>query len=125
MGERRTEALRVGFNRALKLEFYGTKVTSDAGLLAYRKLDEALDLTEVAGQQIVAPRFTEADQPVVGHQFNNPLWEFPKVQTATRDRIRRAQFVLHAGRMHGIGLHRNDQLISKRPFRPDAGGREL
>jgi len=52
MGEARTEALRVGFDRALRLEFHGAKVTSDAGLLAYRELDEALDLTEVAGQQI-------------------------------------------------------------------------
>lgn len=56
MGESETEVLRLDFDRRLKLEFHGSKVTSDAGLLPFRELDDALGLSEVAGERLVDPR---------------------------------------------------------------------
>ncbi len=48
MGDRRKQALRVQFDGRLKLRFHGATITSDAGLLAFRELDEAFRLTENA-----------------------------------------------------------------------------
>jgi hypothetical protein len=47
-GEAKELPLRPTFDRRIKLDFHGARITSDGGLLAYRELDAALGLTEIA-----------------------------------------------------------------------------
>ena len=46
MGDKIKEGLKVQFDKRLRLEFHGARITSDAGLLACRELDGALELAE-------------------------------------------------------------------------------
>ena len=57
MGDREKASLRLQFNPQIRLELPGRKlhgatITSDAGLLAFRELDDALDLTPIASRTI-------------------------------------------------------------------------
>src|SRR5215207_8959508 len=56
VGEADRAALCMEFDARLRLEFHGSRVTSDGGLLAFRELDEALGLMELAGAALTDTR---------------------------------------------------------------------
>jgi hypothetical protein len=56
MGDAKNDDLRVSFDSRLRVKFIGRKVTTDAGLLAYREIDETLGLTGMGMEMLTDSR---------------------------------------------------------------------
>src|ERR1039457_5298071 len=56
MGEKQNQPFQLSFNRCLKVDFQGSRVTSDGGLLLVRELDERLGLSALIAQNIMDDR---------------------------------------------------------------------
>ena len=63
MGDTTSGQVRLSFNPQLRVEFRGATVTSDAGLLLPRELDERLGLNTLIERQLADPRSGHNRQP--------------------------------------------------------------
>ena len=63
-GARETGDGRLGFDRRVRLEFRGTQLSSDGGLLVTRELDDALGLSDLASD--VLRKVAQARTPSIG-----------------------------------------------------------
>jgi len=88
MGDGQKGDLRVDFDRRVKLTFLGSKVTTDAGLIAYRELDEVLGLTEVAEDLLCDSRLGSNKQhqlvPLLRQSIYSRLAGYEDVNDAER-----------------------------------------
>ena len=56
MGERQNGPFQLSFNSSLKVDFQGSRVTSDGGLILVRELDERLGFADLVAQHLTDSR---------------------------------------------------------------------
>ncbi|MEO2048520.1 MAG: IS1380 family transposase, partial [Pirellulales bacterium] len=127
MGDAKKDDLRVGFDSRLKLKFVGSKVTTDAGLLAYRELDEVLSLTEMGAEVLTDLRLGTNKQhllvPLLRQSVYSRLAGYEDVNDAERLAVdpamrhvvggRAAQADKEASSTSGVGRFETETLSTK------------
>jgi len=56
MGEKQNQPFQLSFNAALNVDFQGSRVTSDGGLILVRELDERLGFGDLIREHLTDPR---------------------------------------------------------------------
>ena len=88
MGEMADPAIKMKFDGRVRLEFRGATITSDAGLLAVRELDEALGLSRLAADYLKESRTGRNVQhhlvPVLRQSVYSPLAGYEDTNDADR-----------------------------------------
>jgi hypothetical protein len=63
VGEKQNRSFQLCFNGFLKVDFQGSRVTSDGGLILVRELDEHLGMNQLIEQHLTDPRGTNRRLP--------------------------------------------------------------
>lgn len=116
MGDRREQALRVQFDRKLRREFHGARITSDAGLLPFRELDEAFRLSEMGAAMLADSRTGKNRQHTLLAMLRQAVYRWPAgyedVNDAERLRVDPGCAVRRPSRLNGLcTVSRNETSI--------------
>src|ERR1700691_191825 len=65
MGEKQNQPFQLSFNASLRVDFQGSRVTSDGGLILVRELDERLGFGELATACLTDTRAKNAQLQIV------------------------------------------------------------
>ena len=86
MGDGEKAPLRFRFNPKVRLEYHGSDITADFGLLAFRELTEALDLTGIASNYLQKSRtgHTILHDPLLRQSIYSRLAGYDDTNAAVR-----------------------------------------
>ena len=74
MGEKQNEPFQLSFNASLKVDFQGSRVTSDGGLILVRELDERLGLGDLIAEHLSDARRGKNTQLPLADLFRQSLY---------------------------------------------------
>ncbi len=74
MGERQNEPFQLCFNPALEVDFQGSRVTSDGGLILVRELDERLGLGDLIAEHLSDSRRSKNTQLPLADLFRQSVY---------------------------------------------------
>ena len=106
MGEKETRPFQFSFNGLLKVNFQGSRLTSDGGLILVRELDERLGLGHLIEEHLTDSRqgsnkkFPLADllrQSVIGVRWHGTL------EGCLKNRLRRSRKAFSYGQTESFG----------------------
>jgi len=74
MGEKQNQPFQLSFNASLKIDFQGSRVTSDGGLMVLRELDERLGFGELIAQHLTDSRCGKNTQLPLADLFRQSVY---------------------------------------------------
>jgi Transposase DDE domain group 1 len=129
VGEKESEPFRFTFNGVLKVGFQGSRVTSDAGLILVRELDERLGLEAIITEHLSDSRQglnTQFRLPdLLRQSIYSRLAGYEDLNDAQRlrrkRRARRRQFLSLERHLHGCGLDLRSLWLRIDAHKPEYG----